>query len=204
MFATEGDDTLVVSADGIVAADGIHSVRAASDTRQKGPPRWNGSLLWRGVSEVEPALLDGRTMVWAGHRDQKFVAYPIADLPDGRQALNFIAELRRPRVPARRGGGLEPNRRAHGFPARFPGLGVRLARRPPRSSGRRRGPTSSRWSTATRWLVGPSAARLCSGMPPIRCTRSAQMGRRRRSSTRPRPRWLPARRRQCGSRIRAL
>jgi 2-polyprenyl-6-methoxyphenol hydroxylase-like FAD-dependent oxidoreductase len=35
-------------------------------------------------------------MVWAGHRDQKFVAYPIADLPDGRQQCNFIAELRRP------------------------------------------------------------------------------------------------------------
>ena len=44
---------------------------------------------------MEP-LLDGRTMVWAGHPDQKFVAYPIADRPDGRQALNFIAELRRP------------------------------------------------------------------------------------------------------------
>ena len=35
-------------------------------------------------------------MVWAGHRDQKFVGYPIADLPDGRQAFNFVAELRRP------------------------------------------------------------------------------------------------------------
>ena len=41
-------------------------------------------------------MLDGRTMVWAGHRDQKFVAYPIADLPNGHQTLNFIAELRRP------------------------------------------------------------------------------------------------------------
>ena len=95
VFATEGDDTLVVSADGIVAADGIHSVARSQRYPSEGPPRWNGSLLWRGVSEVEP-LLDGRTMVWAGHRDQKFVAYPIADLPDGRQALNFIAELRRP------------------------------------------------------------------------------------------------------------
>jgi len=35
-------------------------------------------------------------MVWAGHRDQKLVAYPIADLPNGCQALNYIAELRRP------------------------------------------------------------------------------------------------------------
>ena len=41
-------------------------------------------------------MLDGRTMVWAGHRDRKFVGYPIADLPDGRQAFNFVAELRRP------------------------------------------------------------------------------------------------------------
>ena len=41
-------------------------------------------------------MLDGRTMIWAGHPDQKFVGYPIADLPDGRQLFNFIAELRRP------------------------------------------------------------------------------------------------------------
>ena len=34
--------------------------------------------------------------MWAGHPDQKFVAYPVRDLPDGHQLLNFIAELRRP------------------------------------------------------------------------------------------------------------
>ena len=55
-------------------------------------------------------MLDGRTMVWAGHRDQKFVGYPIADLPDGRQAFNFIAELRRPESRARPARGLEPAR----------------------------------------------------------------------------------------------
>jgi len=82
-------------ADVLVAAEGIHSVLRARRYPDEGPPLWNGSLLWRGIAEVEP-LLDGRTMVWAGHPDQKFVAYPIADLPDGRQALNFIAELRRP------------------------------------------------------------------------------------------------------------
>ena len=52
-------------------------------------------MLWRGIAEVEP-VLDGRTMIWAGHRDQKFVGYPIADVSDGCQAFNFIAELRRP------------------------------------------------------------------------------------------------------------
>jgi 2-polyprenyl-6-methoxyphenol hydroxylase-like FAD-dependent oxidoreductase len=56
-------------------------------------PIWNGALLWRGTVEHEP-LFDGRTMVWAGHPDQKFVAYPIRDLPDGRQQINFIAEYR--------------------------------------------------------------------------------------------------------------
>jgi 5-methylphenazine-1-carboxylate 1-monooxygenase len=95
VFATGRDPDLVVSGDGIVAADGIHSVVRAQRYRSEGRPRWNGSLLWRGVTEVQP-LLDGRTMIWAGHRDQKFVAYPIADLPNGHQALNFIAELRRP------------------------------------------------------------------------------------------------------------
>ena len=55
-------------------------------------------------------MLDGRTMVWAGHRDQKFVGYPITDLPDGRQAFNFIAELRRPGSELGEARGLEPSR----------------------------------------------------------------------------------------------
>jgi 2-polyprenyl-6-methoxyphenol hydroxylase-like FAD-dependent oxidoreductase len=33
-------------------------------------------------------------MIMAGHARQKFVCYPIADLGDGRQRLNFVAELR--------------------------------------------------------------------------------------------------------------
>jgi 5-methylphenazine-1-carboxylate 1-monooxygenase len=84
-----------VEADVVVAADGIHSVLRSQRYPDEGPPLWNGALLWRGIAEVEP-VLDGRSMVWAGHPEQKFVAYPIADLPGGRQALNFIAELRRP------------------------------------------------------------------------------------------------------------
>ncbi len=84
-----------VEADVVVAADGIHSVARAQRFPTEGPPRWNGSLLWRGVAETDP-VLDGRTMVWAGHPEQKFVGYPIADLPGGKQAFNFVAELRRP------------------------------------------------------------------------------------------------------------
>jgi 2-polyprenyl-6-methoxyphenol hydroxylase-like FAD-dependent oxidoreductase len=84
-----------VDADLIVAADGIHSAARAQRYPDEGSFLWNGSLLWRGIAEVEP-VLDGRSMIWAGHPEQKFVGYPIADLPGGMQRFNFIAELRRP------------------------------------------------------------------------------------------------------------
>ena len=97
-----GDRAVAVFEDGeraeadlVVAADGIHSAARASRYPDQGPLKWNGSLLWRGVAEID-RVLDGRTMIWAGHPEQKFVGYPIADLPGGRQAFNFIAELRRP------------------------------------------------------------------------------------------------------------
>jgi 2-polyprenyl-6-methoxyphenol hydroxylase-like FAD-dependent oxidoreductase len=77
----------------LVACDGIHSVARKHFYPVEGMPKWNGSLLWRGLADG-PSVFDGRTMVWAGHPAQKFVLYPVLDLPDGRQQLNFIAELR--------------------------------------------------------------------------------------------------------------
>lgn len=82
-----------VEADIVIAADGIHSTVRRLRHPDEGMPRWNGALLYRGTVDRKP-LLDGRTMIWAGHPDQKFVAYPILDLPDGRQRINFIAEYR--------------------------------------------------------------------------------------------------------------
>ncbi len=82
-----------VSGAAMIASDGIHSAARAQCYPEQGPPLWNGALLWRGLAECEP-ILDGRTMIWAGHPRQKFVGYPIADLPGGRQVFNFIAELR--------------------------------------------------------------------------------------------------------------
>jgi 2-polyprenyl-6-methoxyphenol hydroxylase-like FAD-dependent oxidoreductase len=84
-----------VEADFIVAADGIHSAARAQRYPDEGRFLWNGSLLWRGIAEMAP-VLDGRSMIWAGHPDQKFVGYPIADMPAGGQQFNFIAELKRP------------------------------------------------------------------------------------------------------------
>ncbi len=96
-----GDRPVVEFEDGefetdvVVAADGIHSAARAQRYPSEGPALWNGSLLWRGVTEMEP-VMDGRTMIWAGHPEQKFVGYPIADSTGGGQVFNFIAELRRP------------------------------------------------------------------------------------------------------------
>jgi 5-methylphenazine-1-carboxylate 1-monooxygenase len=82
-----------VRADVLIASDGIHSQARRQLLPDEGMPIWNGAKLWRGLAEGEK-LLDGRTQIWAGHRNQKFVAYPIRDLPGGGQIVNFIAELR--------------------------------------------------------------------------------------------------------------
>jgi 2-polyprenyl-6-methoxyphenol hydroxylase-like FAD-dependent oxidoreductase len=66
-FAT-GDGEISVGGDVVVAADGIHSAARAQRYPDEGAPCWNGALLWRGIAEIAP-VLDGRSMVWAGHRD---------------------------------------------------------------------------------------------------------------------------------------
>jgi 2-polyprenyl-6-methoxyphenol hydroxylase-like FAD-dependent oxidoreductase len=79
----------------LVACDGIHSVARRVFYPDEGPPRWNGAVMWRGVAECAP-VLDGHTMIMAGHPRVKFVCYPIshrAARPDAHQ-INFIAELR--------------------------------------------------------------------------------------------------------------
>ena len=88
-----GADSATVTVSMLIACDGIHSVARRHFYPNEGMPKWNGALLWRGLAEGKP-VFDGRTMVWAGHPLQKFVLYPLIDLPDGRQQLNFIAELR--------------------------------------------------------------------------------------------------------------
>lgn len=83
-----------VRARAAIAADGIHSVVRRHFHPDEGPPRFSGRLLWRGTCEGAP-FLDGRTMIQAGHANQKFVCYPISrELADaGRSRINWIAEL---------------------------------------------------------------------------------------------------------------
>jgi 2-polyprenyl-6-methoxyphenol hydroxylase-like FAD-dependent oxidoreductase len=87
-----------VTGDLLVAADGIHSRIRAQFYPDEGPPAYSGRVLWRGVS-LAPPFLTGASMIMAGHQNQKFVAYPIAPVQaDGRQTINWIAELPVPQL----------------------------------------------------------------------------------------------------------
>ncbi|MFA7666944.1 MAG: flavin-dependent oxidoreductase [Burkholderiaceae bacterium] len=88
--------TRVEQADVVIAADGIHSAVRRQFYPDEGPPRFSGRILWRATSYDRP-WLGGRTMVMAGHANQKLVAYPITRPDrDGRALLNWIAELQVP------------------------------------------------------------------------------------------------------------
>lgn len=90
-----------VSGDALVAADGIHSAARSALFPDEGDPKYSGVMLWRGASLAKP-FLGGRTMIMAGHRDQKFVAYPIENpRPNGLQLINWVADLRRDKTLGR-------------------------------------------------------------------------------------------------------
>ena len=79
----------------LVAADGINSTGRRLLYPKEGPPRFSGRMLWRGCVERDP-YLTGASMVWAGHANQKFIAYPISGRAArrGTSLVNWIAELR--------------------------------------------------------------------------------------------------------------
>lgn len=80
----------------LIACDGIHSAIRAQMHPAEGPPKWGGAVLWRATSLAAP-FLSGATMAMAGHEWQKFVTYPLgAPDPEGRQLVNWIAELKYP------------------------------------------------------------------------------------------------------------
>ena len=95
VFRDAGGGEHVAAGDLMIAADGIHSAVRAAFFPDEGPPKWNGRILWRATTEGEP-FLSGRSMVMAGHENQKFVCYPICreTAARGRSLINWIAELR--------------------------------------------------------------------------------------------------------------
>ncbi|MGA0895398.1 MAG: FAD-dependent monooxygenase, partial [Ilumatobacteraceae bacterium] len=52
-----------------------------------------GITMWRGTTIGEP-FLGGRRMVMVGVLAHRAVVYPIRDLPDGRQLLNWVVEAK--------------------------------------------------------------------------------------------------------------
>lgn len=87
-----GREVARVDGDILVGADGIHSaVRHTYSPQEK--LHYEGVINYRGVTAAAP-YLSGATMVIAGHRDQRFVAYPIRRLPDGRCLINWICVAR--------------------------------------------------------------------------------------------------------------
>ncbi|QRG70323.1 flavin-dependent oxidoreductase [Brevibacillus choshinensis] len=82
-------------ADILIGADGIHSAVRRSLYPNEGIPKFSGRMLWRGITRAD-SFLTGRSMIMAGHQDQKFVAYPACPLTasHGASLINWIAELR--------------------------------------------------------------------------------------------------------------
>lgn len=79
----------------LIGADGINSTARRVLYPNEGPPRFSGRILWRGCTERAP-YLTGASMLWAGHANQKFIAYPIGrrGAHNETSLVNWIAELR--------------------------------------------------------------------------------------------------------------
>ena len=81
----------------VIACDGIHSAIRKQFYPNEGAPLYSGYNMWRGVT-AWPRFLTGATMVRAGWlANGKMVIYPIRDLDDGRQLVNWVAEIETPR-----------------------------------------------------------------------------------------------------------
>jgi 2-polyprenyl-6-methoxyphenol hydroxylase-like FAD-dependent oxidoreductase len=103
----ETDAGVAVDADGrvegdlLIAADGIHSRIRHLLYPDEGPPCYSSRMLWRGVGRGRP-FLTAASMIMAGHQSRKFVAYPIEPVDaEGRQTINWVAELPVPTMPGR-------------------------------------------------------------------------------------------------------
>lgn len=93
-FQTRAGETVDVTGRALIAADGIHSAARRRLYPDEGAPIYSGRILWRAVSVAEP-FLTGRSMIMAGHQNQKFVCYPISPehAQRGAALLNWVAEL---------------------------------------------------------------------------------------------------------------
>ncbi|MEM9350343.1 MAG: flavin-dependent oxidoreductase [Pseudomonadota bacterium] len=78
----------------LIACDGINSALRQRMYPDEGGASWGGTMMWRGITRG-PRFRTGRTVSMTGHKDVKFVCYPIADDGAG-SVLNWIADLTMP------------------------------------------------------------------------------------------------------------
>jgi 5-methylphenazine-1-carboxylate 1-monooxygenase len=90
---SETGTTMSNDCDILVGADGIHSAVRRQLYPNEGGPRFAGQILWRGAIDAAP-FLGGRTMIIAGHFDQRIVVYPIArGINEGQLLTNWICQM---------------------------------------------------------------------------------------------------------------
>lgn len=94
-FIDRRNDEQIVTVEGdlLIGADGIHSVVRKQLYPNEGIPKFSGIILHRGTTVTKP-FLSGSSMIMAGSRSKKFVAYPITPRDQqGNQLINWIADL---------------------------------------------------------------------------------------------------------------
>ncbi|MBV1687173.1 FAD-dependent monooxygenase [Novosphingobium sp. G106] len=81
----------IIPVDVMIGADGIHSAVRRQLYPGEGRPKWNGVSLFRSTTRHPAGSINPR-MLWAGHKDQKFICYPIGQ--DGANiVLNWVCDL---------------------------------------------------------------------------------------------------------------
>jgi len=92
-FRSASSSTLLDDADILVGADGIHSTVRRQLYPNEGEPRFAGQVMWRAVTDAE-IFLGGRTMIVAGHFDQRIIAYPIGrSSKEGQLLTNWVCQM---------------------------------------------------------------------------------------------------------------
>ncbi len=94
-FVASDGTAATARADILIACDGIHSAVRRQLYPDEGPPVFQGIQMWRGVTYAQP-FLGGASIMRCGSLPYgKCIVYPIRNLPDGRQLINWVAEIRK-------------------------------------------------------------------------------------------------------------
>ncbi len=89
----DGSSGVTVRGDVLICCDGIHSAGRKVFYPNEKSPSWNGVMMWRGAVEW-PVWQDGESMAIGGGLGGKLVLYPITQVKDGRQLMNWVVNVR--------------------------------------------------------------------------------------------------------------